>query len=211
MYKISLLLPALFSAILLFGCADQNRTTSSSGPEDLFVLIPDQDGKVGEITVSNRAGSTTLSRANESIQVTDTSVPHRTKVLSDRTVQEKFQDTLRAVPGMADHYILYFTSGTTQLTEESRAQLPLVLNKIKERFPCEISIIGHTDTKATNERNLAIALKRAIYVRDQLLAIGAPRKRLEVFSHGENDLMVPTGDNVEEPKNRRVEIKILKN
>ncbi|MCI5207750.1 MAG: OmpA family protein [Candidatus Electrothrix sp. ATG2] len=206
MHKFFFLLPAIVSATLLFGCADQQRITSSSEPNDLIVLIPDQNGKVGEITISNRAGTTTLSRANESIQVTNNSIPHRTRVLTDRTVQKNFHDTLQAIPGTADHYILYFTSGTTQLTQESSTQLAAIINKIKERLPCQISIIGHTDTKANNEYNLALALRRATHVKNQLLAIGAPRKLLEVSSHGENDPMIPTADNVAEPKNRRVEI-----
>ena len=206
MHKFFFLLPAIVSATLLFGCADQQRVTSSSDPNDLIVLIPDQNGKVGEITISNRAGTTTLSRANESIQVTNNSIPHRTRVLTDRTVQENFHDTLQAIPGTADHYILYFTSGTTRLTTDSSTQLPTILKKIKNRLPCEIAIIGHTDSKATNEYNLALALKRAVHVKNQLLAIGAPRKLLEVSSHGENDPMIPTADNVAEPKNRRVEI-----
>ncbi|MCI5142570.1 MAG: OmpA family protein [Candidatus Electrothrix sp. ATG1] len=206
MHKFFFLLPAIVSATLLFGCADQQRITSSSEPNDLIVLIPDQNGKVGEITISNRAGTTTLSRANESIQVTNNSIPHRTRVLTDRTVQKNFHDTLQAIPGTADHYILYFTSGTTQLTQESSIQLAAIINKIKERLPCQISIIGHTDTKANNEYNLALALRRATHVKNQLLAIGAPRKLLEVSSHGENDPMIPTADNVAEPKNRRVEI-----
>jgi outer membrane protein OmpA-like peptidoglycan-associated protein len=43
-------------------------------------------------------------------------------------------------------------------------------------------------------------------VKDKLLSIGAPRKLLEVSSHGENDPMIPTKDDVAEPQNRRVEI-----
>ena len=103
-------------------------------------------------------------------------------------------------------YILFFSSGTIKLTKESQKQLPFILKKIKGRLPCEISIIGHSDTKAGSEYNLALSLRRAIHVKNQLLAVGAPRKLLEVSSHGENDPMIPTGDNVAEPKNRRVEI-----
>ncbi|WP_339136410.1 MAG: OmpA family protein [Candidatus Electrothrix sp. GW3-4] len=212
MHKLSFLLPAVLSATLLFGCANQNKTIeptySPSEPRDLFVLIPDQDGKVGEITISNRAGSTTLSRANESAQITSTHIPTRTKILSEQDIQAKFHDTLQAIPGTSDQFILFFSSGTTQLTKESEKKLPLILKKIKERLPCEIAIIGHSDTKAASEYNLALALQRAIQVKNQLLAIGAPRKLLEISSHGENDPMIPTADDVAEPKNRRVEILI---
>jgi outer membrane protein OmpA-like peptidoglycan-associated protein len=191
---------------MLFGCAAQQPAPSSIEKKDLFILLPDQDGKVGEITISNRAGSTTLSKAHESAQVSSTSVPTETDILTSGEVQQQFHDTLQAIPGTADQYILYFTPGTSELTEESRDKLPLILHRIKERLPCEISIVGHTDTQAGSEYNLALALQRAIHVKNKLLAIGAPRELLEVSSHGENDPMVPTKDNVAEPRNRRVEL-----
>ena len=207
MHKYFLILYCVMSVALVFGCAQQHiEPPPSSWAKDLFVLIPDQDGKVGQITISNEAGSTTLSRENESVLVTSHHIPARTKILSKRAIQKDFHDTLQAVPGIADQFILFFTSGTTQLTKESQEQLPQILKRIKERFPCEIAIIGHTDTEASGEYNLTLSLKRAIHVKDQLLAIGAPRKLLEVSSHGENDPMIPTADNVAEPRNRRVEI-----
>ncbi|WP_446010845.1 OmpA family protein [Candidatus Electrothrix sp.] len=205
MHIFSRLLPAVFSTVLLFGCAAQNIEPPVEN-KDLFVLLPDQDGNVGKITISNRAGSTTLSKANESAQVSSTHVPTRTKILPKEEVQNKFQDTLQAIPGTADQYILYFTPGTSDLTEKCRNKLPLILERIKERLPCEISIIGHTDTQGSNEYNLALALARAIHVKNKLLTIGAPRELLEVSSHGETDPMIPTKDNVAEPKNRRVEL-----
>jgi len=208
MHKFFRLLPAFFIAALLFSCAEQRIEPVHSPTEekDLFVLLPDQDGKVGAITISNAAGTTTLSRGNESVQVTNNYIPTQTKVLSNQDIQKNFHDTLQAVPGTADQYILFFTSDTIKLTKESQKQLPLILKRIKERLPCEISIIGHADTEAGSEYNLSLALKRAVHVKNRLLSIGAPRKLLEVSSHGENDPMIPTGDNVSEPQNRRVEI-----
>jgi outer membrane protein OmpA-like peptidoglycan-associated protein len=206
MHKFSRFLPAFFLTVLLFGCADPKIEPAHLEEQDLFVLLPDQNGKVGEITISNRAGSTTLSKASESVQVTSNYVPARTKILSDQDIQKNFHETLQAVPGTADQYILFFSSGTIKLTKESRKQLPLILKRIRERLPCELSIIGHSDTEAGSEYNLALALKRAVHVRNRLLSIGAPRKLIEVSSHGENDPMVPTGDNIAESQNRRVEI-----
>ena len=206
MHKYSLFLPFVMSVTLLFGCAEQHEPPPSAEAKDFFVLLPDQDGKVGQITISNSTGTTTLTKANESALVTGHEISARTRVLSEQDIEKDFHDTIQAIPGTADHFILFFTSGTIELTKESQEQLPQILKKIKERFPCEISVIGHTDTRASGEYNLALSLKRASHVKDQLLAIGAPRKLLEVSSHGENDPMIPTADNVSEPRNRRVEI-----
>lgn len=203
----SFLLPVVCSATLLLGCADRNIAPASpSVPEDVFILIPDRNGKVGKITISNSAGTTTLSRANESARVRSDYIPERTEILSEQDIEKDFHDALQAVPGTADQFVFYFISGTTRMTKESRDQLPVILKKIKKRLPCEISIIGHTDTEADGEYNLTLALQRATRVKDKLLAVGAPRDLLEVTSHGENDPMIPTADNVSEPRNRRVEV-----
>jgi outer membrane protein OmpA-like peptidoglycan-associated protein len=182
------------------------KTFSQPVRQDMFVLIPDPEGNVGEITISNDAGTVTLTRANEYALVSDNHMPEKTRILPEEDVQEEFHTALNVIPGTADQYILYFTSGTTSLTQNSQAQLPGILEKIKVRLPGEIAIIGHADTKADSEYNLALSLKRAVAVKNELLAIGAPRDLLEVSSHGENDPLVPTGDNVSEPKNRRVEV-----
>ncbi len=199
----------LATLTLLSSCAEQKRPVkviSQPVQEDMFVLLPDSGGNVGEITISNKAGRVTLSKANESVQVSSNHIPAKTAILSSKNVQKKFHRTLQAVPGTANQYILYFNSGTIELTEKSKAQLPRILRKIKERFPCEIAVIGHADTKASSEYNLALSLNRAIQVKKELLAIGTPRKLLEVSSHGENDPLIPTDDNVSEPRNRRVEV-----
>ncbi len=208
MHIFSRILSVIVSIALLFACADPNIEPVQPPAEkkDIFVLLPNQDGTVGKIIISNRAGTTTLSRANESAQFTSTHAPTQTNILSNREVQKEFHDTLQAIPGTADQYILYFSPGTSNLTEESRDKLPLILERVKERFPCEIAIIGHTDTQAGSEYNLALALQRAIHVKNKLLAVGAPRELLEVSSHGENDPMISTKDNVAEPRNRRVEL-----
>jgi OOP family OmpA-OmpF porin len=45
-------------------------------------------------------------------------------------------------------------------------------------------------------------------VADLLVALGVDRRLLDVTSHGKDDLLVPTGDGVPEPRNRRVEVTI---
>ena len=71
-----------------------------------------------------------------------------------------------------------------------------------------MSIVGHTDRVGRAEANAALALKRAESTRERLVEAGLELKRVEVSSHGENNPVIPTADNVAEPKNRRVEVTI---
>jgi outer membrane protein OmpA-like peptidoglycan-associated protein len=45
-------------------------------------------------------------------------------------------------------------------------------------------------------------------IRAALIEVGVPAEKLETASRGERDLLVPTDDEVDEPKNRRVEINL---
>jgi outer membrane protein OmpA-like peptidoglycan-associated protein len=47
------------------------------------------------------------------------------------------------------HFLLYFEKGTTQLTLESEAILPQILQAIKDRNSVNIDVIGHSDTAGT--------------------------------------------------------------
>jgi outer membrane protein OmpA-like peptidoglycan-associated protein len=51
-------------------------------------------------------------------------------------------------------------------------------------------------------------LKRARAVASILLGEGVDPSVLDITSHGENNPLVPTGDQVPEPRNRRVEITV---
>ncbi len=56
--------------------------------------------------------------------------------------------------------------------------------------------------------NVALGLKRAVTVRDLLVAAGLDPSTVEVTSHGEGDLLIQTPDETPEPRNRRVEITV---
>ena len=103
MHKYFLFLPFVMSAAGKQGCAQQTvEPPAPAEAKDFFVLIPDQDGKVGQITISNSAGTTTLSRANESALVTSHQIPAQTEILSGQDIQKDFHDTIEAIPGTAE-------------------------------------------------------------------------------------------------------------
>jgi outer membrane protein OmpA-like peptidoglycan-associated protein len=56
--------------------------------------------------------------------------------------------------------------------------------------------------------NYKLGLDRAQEIRDLLVSQGIDPKVIEVTSHGEDNPLVKTEDDVPEPKNRRVEIVI---
>lgn len=80
------------------------------------------------------------------------------------------------------------------------------------RYPNSlIDVYGFTDTTGTPAVNQRLSEQRAQGVSDYLIARGVARSRIETRGFGEQReyLRIPTGDNVDEPRNRRVEIKII--
>ena len=102
--------------------------------------------------------------------------------------------------------LFYFLNDSTELTAESKSHIPEVLSLVNKREFYEISIIGHTDTTGSDEYNMKLSSARAESVRDALLSHGIRSAKMELRYHGKRDPLIPTGDNVREPRNRRVEV-----
>ncbi len=192
-----LLLPLLL--LSLAACAGGNR----------FVLLEEENGSVGAIIVANDAGSQTVSEAGRVTQVASaTDAPSEPEAISQEEIEKTWGASLQASPLKPRSFLLYFVSGTDILTEASRRQVPEILASIREYPAPEVSVTGHTDTTGSAEINARLALNRAEAVRDLLIEEGLDPALIEVFSHGENNLLVQTEDNVNEPRNRRVEVQV---
>jgi outer membrane protein OmpA-like peptidoglycan-associated protein len=70
-----------------------------------------------------------------------------------------------------------------------------------------VTIKGHTDKVGTDEKNVSLGQERADAVKAFLLQEGVPEAVMTTESKGENSPAVPTKDNVQEPRNRRVEVR----
>lgn len=72
-----------------------------------------------------------------------------------------------------------------------------------------IDVNGFTDTTGSYDFNMQLSQKRAENVAAVLVDNGVAAARISPRGYGETELAVPTGDNVNEPRNRRVEIRIV--
>jgi len=196
MKKILLILTAM--AMIVSGCT---KTT--------VILLPDDDGNVGKVTLNTKAGETLLSEKNQiATASSENSKPETKGIASDEEIKTQYKDLIEAVPMKPVSFLVYFKFGTSQLTAQSLKLIPEVVTAAKEREPSEISIIGHSDTMGAENYNIKLSLKRANVVKKILTSEGMDIKHIEVTSHGENDLLIKTKDGVSNAKNRRVEIMI---
>lgn len=177
-------------------------------PRSYVVLIPDQDGAVGQVIVSGPKGSQVLTRAGQVAGIDGREVKAE---LDGVQLKADFSAAQEAQPVPPEHFILYFVSGGIQLTDESETEFTTLMNRWKSRVAqsmVEVVVIGHTDTVGTNEDNVVLGSQRAKVVADRLQAAGMKFSTLTLESHGERNLLVPTRDGVAEPRNRRVQVTI---
>jgi outer membrane protein OmpA-like peptidoglycan-associated protein len=202
----SCILPA---AVLLLAaaCATQPKPLPQAS-RDIIVLLPDDQGKTGAIVVSSAGVERRLDRPGESVTVEPGSPPGLPTVMSDQEVHAVAGPALAALPKPPARFILYFKHDSVDLTRESQELLQKLIETIRDRAPVDISVVGHTDTVGKKEYNYALSMKRARAVASILLGKGVDPSVLDITSHGKDNPLVPTGDQVPEPRNRRVEITV---
>ena len=189
---------------LLIGCGTHRAK------RDQIVLLPDLEGKGGVITVTTQGGSQTLDKPGYTVEVTDPNKPPSTpQPVNEKEITEVFGPALSAQPDPVSRFILfilYFEHDATKLTYESKDSLTGVLRTIKNRRPNEVYIVGHTDLVGKEAYNIELSSRRAHYVRDLLVTNGIKPNSLFVTFYGKSRPLVPTKDEVPEPRNRRVEV-----
>lgn len=182
---------------------------SCAPKKNLIVLLPDPDGKVGKVVVSNKAGTQLLTESRHATEVKAMDVSPTSPVfMKEEEVFKIFGEALSAQPEIPLRFLLCFESGTTELTIESQRQISEILGAIEARKSKDISIVGHTDRVGSREANYKLGLERADSIKAILVSKGVDPSGIEVASHGEDNLLVRTEDEVAEPRNRRIEITV---
>lgn len=171
------------------------------------VLLDDPDGRTGKIRVSSATGEQQLDTAHQSTQVSKTTAaPSKPKIMDQEKIDTTFGPALSALPAQSEQFLLYFEHGTTILTPESKLLPARVLATVQERHSTDVRVNGHTDRVGASDRNMRLSHDRAMLIHDYLVNAGIHPDIISVFAHGEGNPLIPTEDDVAEPKNRRVEV-----
>ena len=103
---------------------------------------------------------------------------------------------------------VYFDFDRSELTEKAKellAQVGELLIK-EERFT--ITIEGHTDARGTEDYNFTLGAKRAMKVKESLVAYGIDAKRMESVSYGKEAPKVEGATEEAYSQNRRANFRV---
>jgi outer membrane protein OmpA-like peptidoglycan-associated protein len=104
--------------------------------------------------------------------------------------------------------MVFFDWDRSNLSQQALSTIQQAADAYRTRGSARITATGHTDTSGPASYNMALSLRRANAVKDALVRDGVPATAISVVGRGETQPLVPTGDGVREPQNRRVEIVI---
>jgi outer membrane protein OmpA-like peptidoglycan-associated protein len=102
-----------------------------------------------------------------------------------------------------------FALGSAKLTAQAKRELDHLGQALTDPSlkPYRFKIVGHTDTTGAAAVNRTLSNARAKSVASYLEHnFGISGGRLDAYGVGESDLLVPTGPNVANRKNRRVQV-----
>ncbi|KQX88816.1 OmpA family protein [Variovorax sp. Root473] len=196
----SSLLLATTVALLLAAC---------SAPGTRVVLLPQADGTPSAVVVRAKDGEEVLSkpyqRATAAVGASGAPVVDQA---DPAKVQAENKPLFDMRPPPPQRYTVFFEVGTTTLTAASQQIMTEALAAALARSGGDIVVIGHTDTKGAGEQNDQLSRRRAQEVAQLFVERQFPAARIEAVGRGERDLAVPTPDEVDEPRNRRVTIEV---
>lgn len=169
-----------------------------------IVVLPDESGHVGTVVVGEGDKAQVLDSAYAAADVSGSGDLTKQTATAE-AVQRAFGAAFAARPIPPRRYTLFFKLATDELTAESDSALTTLFADIKARPTYEVEVVGHTDTLHSHEANQALSQQRAEHVRTLLITRGIAADAISAAGRGELDLAVPTPDDTDEPRNRRVE------
>lgn len=189
---------ALAAALGLAGCA--------APTSDRVILLPQADGTPSAVEVGAGAQRLRLDRPYAVAELRGgTLAPASTDAAS---VRQTYGLLLSQQPAAPRQFTLPFETNTHRLAPGAEPVLAELRAALAAMPAPEVVVTGHTDRVGSLEANDKLSLARAETVRELLAAAGVDRAQISVVGRGEREPLVPTADEVAEPRNRRVEIKI---
>ena len=117
-------------------------------------------------------------------------------------------------PGDPQQFVLYFDFASAKLSSVARPVITDAAAAVKQTVAkgnfSHVKVVGYADTVGTPDGQDRLSLRRANTVRDELVRDGIDPAAIKIEGRGKMEPEVLTGDQVKNPRNRRVRIVIYR-
>ncbi|MFI4999279.1 MAG: OmpA family protein [Reyranellales bacterium] len=103
-------------------------------------------------------------------------------------------------------FMTFFDWGSVKLSPQANATIAEAAQSYKSRGNGHVAVTGYADTTGGDAFNMQLSQRRADAVKGGLVGAGVPATAITTAARGESGLLVDTGPQSKEPRNRRVEI-----
>jgi OOP family OmpA-OmpF porin len=105
-------------------------------------------------------------------------------------------------------YMVFFPLGSTQLSDQDQNTVAQAAQVYRTKPNARVMVTGYADTVGSPSLNMALSQQRANVVKNYLVKAGVPADAVSTAASGDTGLLVDTGPQTNQPKNRRVVIVI---
>ena len=109
-------------------------------------------------------------------------------------------------PPPPQRFVLFFGFDTAELSSEARLIVQEAALAVRQQRSVRIVVVGHTDTVGSRAYNQRLSERRALAVKNEMVAGGIDEEQITAIGRNFGDPIVRTGPGVREPQNRRAEI-----
>lgn len=178
-------------------------------PRNVVVLLDNPGAKTGSVELASGESRAVIDTPLQAVGIAESGNALSAPIEVQRaTVVAEFQAAFNALPRKPETFLLYFYPGTSTLVAESEADIPRIASIARQRPYADVSVIGHADRVGPAGANANLSRRRAEDIAAMLESLGVDPAIIAVSSHGEGNPLIPTADEVPEPRNRRVEVTI---
>ena len=130
---------------------------------------------------------------------------------ADRARQDSIANAQRAVTDARNALTapIMFAYDQSEITDEARATLDAKIPVLNANPGLRIRVAGHTDSRGSDEYNLALGQRRAASAKRYLTQRGVDAGRIDIISYGEERPVAQGEDESAWSQNRRDEFEIV--
>jgi OmpA-OmpF porin, OOP family len=109
-------------------------------------------------------------------------------------------------PAPPQRFVLFFGFDTAELSSETRLIIREATEAVRQQRSVRIIVIGHTDTVGSRVYNQRLSERRALAVKNEMIAGGINEEQITAIGRNFGDPIIRTRPGLREPQNRRAEI-----